>query len=141
MGYSLLRAHVLRTLLGSLCLLACSSRSRSQGPVKLDRSAPVSDDPDPVIGEETRAALELTPHHYDFLNLYSMLIAARTYAWAGAGDAAVDLLETLAAGSTTLGPAEISRDPFFTIPLADNPRYRKLANELEKQLERNQALF
>jgi hypothetical protein len=60
--------------------------------------------------------------------------AARIYAWTGAYAEAMDLLEQLAVVDAGLMPAEITRDPTFTVPLAEDPRYRALAERLEAQM-------
>jgi hypothetical protein len=60
--------------------------------------------------------------------------AARIYAWTGAYAEAMDLLEQLAVVDAGLMPAEITRDPTFTVPLAEHPRYRALAERLEAQM-------
>lgn len=91
--------------------------------------------------EDTRAALDMTPQRYDFLTLYSRMMAARIYAWAGADALAVELLEQLSTGATSVGPAEIVRDPLFAIPLSGNGRYAALAQRLEAELERNRHAF
>jgi tetratricopeptide (TPR) repeat protein len=98
-------------------------------------------------GEHERAvqladdALELTPGVFDFVTQYSKMLAARIYAWAGAPDKAVDLLEELADRAPSLGPAEIARDPFFAKPLSANVRFQTLAARLEAQIARNRAAF
>jgi hypothetical protein len=37
-----------------------------------------------------------------------------------------------------LGPARITRDPIFSVPLARNARYRALADRLEEQMRSTQ---
>ena len=69
------------------------------------------------------------------------MLGARIYAWAGATDEAIALLEDLAFNPPAHGPAEITRDPFFTIPLATSPRYRALAQRLEAEIAANQSIF
>jgi TolB-like protein/tetratricopeptide (TPR) repeat protein len=64
----------------------------------------------------------------------SAIVAARVFAWAGEQDEAVNLLERLATSAGGLAPAEIARDPIFTIPLADHPRYQALKARLEAQM-------
>lgn len=88
-----------------------------------------------------RDALGRTPRVFDFVTQYSKMLAARIYAWGGAPDDAVDLLEELATQAPSLGPAEIARDPFFAKPLSDNLRYQALAARLEAQIERNRIAF
>lgn len=69
------------------------------------------------------------------------IITARVLAWAGAADEAVAVLEDLATKFTALGPAEIVRDPLFSVPLADNAAYQKLASKLEAEIAQNQPIF
>jgi TolB-like protein/DNA-binding winged helix-turn-helix (wHTH) protein len=59
---------------------------------------------------------------------------AAVYAWSGAEDAAVDLLERLANEAPSVGPVPIARDPLYTIPLAHNARYQSLVAQLETQI-------
>lgn len=59
--------------------------------------------------------------------------AAQVLAWTGAKDEAVTMLEQLN-GPGGLAPAYITRDPVFTVPLADNARYRALKAKLEAQM-------
>jgi len=56
--------------------------------------------------------------------------AAVVYSWSGAQDDAVDVLEELVGG-----PAWITRDPLFAIPLAGNARYQELAARFEAQMQ------
>ncbi len=51
------------------------------------------------------------------------------------------LLETLSRGYPGVGPATIVRDPFFSTPLASNPRWRSLAQALNAELAANQPLL
>jgi hypothetical protein len=44
------------------------------------------------------------------------------------------LLEGRAAATPGPGPAEIVRDPLYTIPLAKNARFQKLSARLEAQM-------
>ena len=60
--------------------------------------------------------------------------SARVLAWAGAKDEAVELLEGLSTGENGLGPAEITRDPLYTVPLAEHPRFQQLVARLEAQM-------
>jgi inactivated superfamily I helicase len=59
---------------------------------------------------------------------------ATTLAWAGAQEEAVTLLEELATQDFGLAPAEITREPLFTIPLKGNPRFQVLVARLEAQM-------
>lgn len=73
-------------------------------------------------------------------------LAASVYAWSGAGDEAVSLLEQLSTqipmvvqlGPYTmvvqLGPATIARDPLYSVPLTGNARYQALRAKLEAQM-------
>jgi TolB-like protein len=84
---------------------------------------------------EARHALAIRPREHDALTWRELALrSARVLAWAGAKDEAVELLEGLATGENGLGPAEITRDPLFDVPLADNPRYQALRAKLEAQI-------
>jgi hypothetical protein len=83
-----------------------------------------------------REALALMPRKLDTLrSRYASSVAARVFAWAGADDEAVALLEQLAILKPGLGPAEITRDPLYSIPLASNTRYQALVARLEMQMK------
>jgi hypothetical protein len=69
------------------------------------------------------------------------VIAARVLAWAGAENEATDLLEDLASRFPALGPAEVVRDPLYSIPLADNPAFQELATTLEADVARYLPIF
>jgi hypothetical protein len=69
----------------------------------------------------------LVPH----LVLVSSAVA---FAWGGAEDEAAGLLEQLAEVNVGLALAEITRDPLYSVPLADNARYRALSARLEVQI-------
>jgi len=89
-----------------------------------------------------REALMLMPRKKDTLrSRYASAVAARVFAWAGAEDEAVALLEQLAVLRPGLLPAEITRDPLYFIPLTENSRYRALAERLEVQIENYDAEF
>ncbi len=60
--------------------------------------------------------------------------AAAILAWSGAQDEAADLLEQLSTGNGGLAPAYITRDPRYSVPLADNARYKALVKRLEAQM-------
>jgi TolB-like protein len=78
-----------------------------------------------------RSALELVPavgSPWDGLRI------AAVYAWSGAEDQAVELLEHIATRIPGPGPAEIARDPLYTVPLAHNARYQQLNARLEAQM-------
>jgi len=87
-----------------------------------------------------REALALMPRKLDTLrSRYASAVAARVLAWAGAHDEAVALLEDLAAVKPGLAPAEITRDPLYSIPLAKNQRYQALVARLEVEITRYDA--
>src|SRR6185503_13562598 len=91
---------------------------------------------------EVHAALALTPRELDIaIDRYAQATAAMILAWAGAGDAAVELLTPLATEFPGLGPADIAREPLFSTPLASNPRYAALARRLEAEIAANRKLF
>ncbi|HUL83579.1 MAG TPA: hypothetical protein VL131_15640, partial [Gammaproteobacteria bacterium] len=61
-------------------------------------------------------------------------LAARVLAWAGQGDAAVDLLIRLATDRPGALPANIARQPLYTTPLRDNARFAALKEQLEAEM-------
>ena len=82
-----------------------------------------------------REALELMPPTKDALSWAPIAgQAASTYASCGAEDEAMDMVEELLAATPGPGPAHIARDPFLTVPLAKNERYRALVQRLEAQM-------
>jgi hypothetical protein len=92
--------------------------------------------------EHARAALRLVGDTAPFPeSIHVRMMAARVLAWAGAQDDALALLETLSRGYPGVGPATIVRDPFFSTPLASNPRWRSLEQTLNAELARNQSLL
>jgi tetratricopeptide (TPR) repeat protein len=87
-----------------------------------------------------RKTLELMPPSRDALGWVSAAgSAAAVYAWAGAQDEAVALLEELSTARPGLEPPWITRDPTYAVPLAKNPRYQALVSRLEAQMRRNRA--
>lgn len=64
---------------------------------------------------------------------------AAVYAWSGARDEAVALLERGTTELPRIGPAEVIRDPLYTMPLADHARFSELASRLEAEI-RNTSL-
>jgi TolB-like protein/tetratricopeptide (TPR) repeat protein len=83
-----------------------------------------------------REALELAPRKLDALwSRYASAVAARVFAWAGSEDEAITLLDELAVLKPGLSPAEITRDPLYSVPLAENPGYRALAARLEADMQ------
>jgi TolB-like protein len=92
-------------------------------------------------GDKTRAitaaakALRLSQSLYDRQTVPQL--AASVYAWSGAADDAASLLEKLSTQIPMvleLGPATIARDPLYTVPLANNARYKALQARLEAQM-------
>ena len=89
-----------------------------------------------------RSALAMVP-----LNIkgsretYARATAAAIFAWAGMGDEAVELLEDLSRGYPGVGPAEITREPLYSVPLANNARYMALEKKLEAEIAANQKLL
>jgi hypothetical protein len=61
------------------------------------------------------------------------LSVAAVFAWSGAQDQAVDLLEGLIKSPRGPGPIRIARDPLYTVPLAKNARFQRLVSELEAE--------
>jgi TolB-like protein/DNA-binding winged helix-turn-helix (wHTH) protein len=72
---------------------------------------------------------------------YARATAAAILAWAGMGDEAVELLEDLSRGYPGIGPAEITREPLYSVPLAKNARYMALEKKLEAEIAANQELL
>ena len=90
-----------------------------------------------LLGEHGRAiahareAVDMMPISRDALTGAQVAYgAAVVYSWSGAQDDAVDVLEELVGG-----PAWITRDPLFAIPLAGNARYQELAARFEAQMQ------
>jgi serine/threonine-protein kinase len=89
------------------------------------------------LGQRERAfvaadeAVALYPAEGDTIGFSVARAAARVYAQLGAEDRAMEILER---DRRLLGPAQISRDPFFDSSLAKNPRYRALVERLESQM-------
>ena len=59
------------------------------------------------------------------------LNVARVDAWCGAADEAVALLQQISSGRPGVGPAIVTRDPLFAVPLGGVPAYRRLTDQLE----------
>lgn len=92
--------------------------------------------------EGARAAMGMIPRNLNTaIDRYLPTTAAMILAWAGAGDEAMGLIEDVARHYPGVGPAEIAREPLFTVPLATNARFRALATELEQEIAENRALF
>lgn len=60
--------------------------------------------------------------------------ANRVLAWSGAHAEAVKLLESLTRDYPGIGPAAVSRDPSFSVPLESNAQFRALAQKLEAKV-------
>jgi tetratricopeptide (TPR) repeat protein len=99
------------------------------------------------IGDKARAAagardaLAMAPqNNHPGIQRSSRSLAARTLAWADAGDEAVALLEQLSTQYPMMGPADVTRDPLYSIPLAQNARYKALEARLEAEIAANEKL-
>jgi len=93
------------------------------------------------LGESARAVAtmrEAPDIRFDF-GLDFQKSKAAVYAWAGAEDDALGLLERLATRTPGVGPAEVARDPLYTIPLAGNPRFASLVARLEAEMRELQV--
>jgi TolB-like protein len=91
--------------------------------------------------QEARRALAMAPQKiHSGIERYSRLLAARVLAWAGRGDEAVEILEQLSTEFPMAGPADITRDPLYALPLAANARYQILERILEAEILSNQRL-
>jgi hypothetical protein len=94
---------------------------------------------DLFIGDKSRAILAaretLASSQSVFAAQFVAPSVAAVYAWSGAADDATALLER---ASTQvwfwLLPAMIARDPLYTVPLANNARYKALQAKLEAQM-------
>jgi hypothetical protein len=85
--------------------------------------------------QSARETLKLMPRSRSAVTWMSAAaVSARVYAWSGAQDEAVGLLEELMNITPGPGPAEITRDPLYALPLAQNARYQALVNRLEAQM-------
>jgi hypothetical protein len=88
---------------------------------------------------EARAALAMAPQNvHPGIQRYGQALAARIFAWARAQDESIALLEQMSSEYPMIGPAEITRDPLYAIPLASNPRYRELETRLDAKIAQNQ---
>jgi TolB-like protein/DNA-binding winged helix-turn-helix (wHTH) protein/tetratricopeptide (TPR) repeat protein len=93
-----------------------------------------------VAVSEARAALAMFPPR-GTARRFAASQLAKVFAWAGAEDDAVTLLEEVSTQFPMLGPAEIARDPLYSIPLSNNARYRALESKLEAEIADNRALL
>jgi TolB-like protein/DNA-binding winged helix-turn-helix (wHTH) protein len=91
---------------------------------------------------DARSALRLAPHNLNVaIDRYLPAQLAMIFAWAGAQEESVDLLERLSSEFPGVGPAEITREPLYAVPLAKNARYQALAKRLELEIDANRKLF
>jgi TolB-like protein/DNA-binding winged helix-turn-helix (wHTH) protein len=91
---------------------------------------------------DARAARELASEIPNLpVTLYTAALVARILAWSGAADDAITLLEELSTGTPSLGPAAITRDPLFSVPLQMHARYLTLEKKLEAEIALNQSLL
>jgi TolB-like protein/DNA-binding winged helix-turn-helix (wHTH) protein/tetratricopeptide (TPR) repeat protein len=83
-----------------------------------------------------REVLALTPRSQDPYSWahFAAPSAARVLAWSGSKDEAAALLDELADTIPSDGPAKITRDPLYNMPLADNDRYRRVRERLEARI-------
>lgn len=89
---------------------------------------------------ETRVALTRTKPGTTFATRHVRGTAAMILAWAGEENDAVALLELLSTEFPGFGPAEITREPLYSIPLANNARYKSLERKLEAEIATNLKL-
>jgi hypothetical protein len=95
----------------------------------------------PGAAQEARRALAMAPKNiHTGIERYSRSLAARVLAWAGRGDEAVHILEQLSTEFPMVGPADVTRDPLYAVPLAGNARYQALERGLEAEIAANQRL-
>jgi hypothetical protein len=88
---------------------------------------------------EARAALAMAPQNvHPGIQRHGQALAARIFAWADAHDESIALLEQMSSEYPMIGPAEITLDPLYAIPLAGNARYQELATRLDAKIARNQ---
>jgi TolB-like protein/DNA-binding winged helix-turn-helix (wHTH) protein len=80
-------------------------------------------------------ALALAPRAPDAMRwVIASAEVARIYAWAGAQAKAVAILEELSTSVPGMQPARITRDPMYSVPLANNARFQSLVKKLEAQM-------
>ncbi|HET9445862.1 MAG TPA: winged helix-turn-helix domain-containing protein [Steroidobacteraceae bacterium] len=88
--------------------------------------------------EAADRAMAVVPRSQDATTWrYLAVTAAKVYAWSGAAERAVALLEILTSEAPGIGPAQVTRDPLFSVPLAGNARYLVLEARLEAEIEDN----
>jgi TolB-like protein len=77
--------------------------------------------------DAARVSLARVPCSENAINWrYAAAVAARVFAWGGAPEDAITLLEELDAARPGLRPAEITHDPLYRLPLEGQPRYAAL---------------
>jgi hypothetical protein len=92
--------------------------------------------------EETRLAIDAIGTASNLsVTVHGRMMAARVYAWAGAHEDALDLLEQLSRTYPGIGPAAITRDPLLSVPLTDNARWQALVRRLEEDIAKNQSIL
>jgi TolB-like protein len=92
--------------------------------------------------QATDRALSMMPRTRDaVIWRYVAVISSRIYAWAGEEDKAVDLIESLVTSAPGLGPAQVTRDPLYSMALATNARYKALEKKLEAEITANRTLL
>jgi len=82
-----------------------------------------------------RAAVAARPMARDTFGYLPALSAARTLAWCGAADEAIDLLEEMVKLRAHPGLACIVRNPGLAMPLEGNRRFESLISRLEAEME------
>lgn len=66
-------------------------------------------------------------------NTWAMVVAM-VDAWCGGEDDAIELLRKISLGKPGVGPALVTRNPLFAVPLATRPAYQALSAVLEDQI-------
>src|SRR5262249_2278414 len=90
---------------------------------------------------ESRAALEKMPANRPFNVIRQARgSVALISAWAGNDAPAGALLEQLSTEFPSIGPAVITRDPLYSIPLARSAQYKTLEARLEAEIAENLKL-
>lgn len=80
-------------------------------------------------------SLDAMPRKADALGWMGIAMnAARIFAWADDPDEADTLLEALSVSVPGLPPADIARDPLYTVPLSQDSRFQVLRQRLDAQL-------
>jgi hypothetical protein len=85
--------------------------------------------------DAARVSLARVPRSENAINWrYAAAVAARVFAWGGAPEDAITLLEELDAARPGLRPAEITHDPLYRLPLEGQPRYEALQAKLSREI-------